>query len=178
MGYFSDLDLKIREHGYDTGRLIDSLPPCSLCKGKQAIVDISDDGKSIGVRCVLGPCPRFSRTILSPERWLLPSPSDLGCPVVLEEPLSLAEIIRQYENGGRVEGVVAIEFQEFIGQTLDEIRDMLAEALVNGLLMDIRYHLVSCKEQVLYIHVNGNPESILADEAAQERRLAKLDEMR
>lgn len=168
MGYFSDLDLRIREHGYDTERLIDSLPPCPLCKGKQAIVNISDDGSSISVRCALAPCPRFNREGFGYD-LLLPSPSVLGCPVVLEEPLSLAEITRQYENSGRVEGVVAIEFQEFIGQTLDEIRDMLAEALVNGLLMDIRYHLVGCKEQVLYIHVNGNPESILADEAAQAK---------
>lgn len=76
MGCFSDLDIKIREHGYETERLVDSLPPCPRCTGKQAIVGISDDGKSISVRCTLAPCPRFN----SSERWLLPSPSDLGHP--------------------------------------------------------------------------------------------------
>lgn len=164
MGYFSDLDAKIREHGYDTEKLIDRLPPCPRCNGKQTIVGMSDDGKAVSVRCALAPCPRFN----SSEHWLLPSPNDLGCPVVLNEPLSLAEITQQYENGGRVEGVVAIEFQEFIGQTLAEILDDLSEALVNSRwLEDTHYHLVGCGDQVLHIHVDGNPESILADEAAQ-----------
>ena len=69
MGCFSDLDIRIREHGYNTDRLVDGLPPCPRCGGKQALLDIAPDGKSITVRCALAPCPRFSAS----DQMLLPS---------------------------------------------------------------------------------------------------------
>lgn len=60
MRHHSDLDIRIREHGYDTDQLVDSLPPCPQCNGKQALLDIAPDGKSITIRCALAPCPRFT----------------------------------------------------------------------------------------------------------------------
>lgn len=88
---------------------------------------------------------------------------------LLSRPLTAAQIRRQMDADGLVEGVIALELDDVIDNDRDRVMELLSEALVgsNG-LEDIEYELVGNDGDMLHILVRGDASSLVEDEEEEE----------
>jgi hypothetical protein len=88
---------------------------------------------------------------------------------LLSRPLTAAQIRRQMDADGLVEGVVAIELDDVIDNDRERVMELLSEALIdsNG-LEDIEYEMVGNDGDMLHIQVRGDASSLVEDEEEEE----------
>jgi hypothetical protein len=60
MGYFSDLDIRIKESTGNDWRDIE-IPFCQICGNEQGILDIVGDGKYVLIHCTSLDCLNFDK---------------------------------------------------------------------------------------------------------------------
>jgi hypothetical protein len=88
---------------------------------------------------------------------------------LLTRPLTAAQIRRQMDADGVVEGVVAIELDDVIDNDRDRVVELLSELLVdNTALEDIEYELLGNDGDMLHLHVRGDASNLVEDEEEDE----------
>jgi hypothetical protein len=86
---------------------------------------------------------------------------------VLREPLTQAQIRERRDKDNIVEAIVAVDFDNFVGESLDNRLDMMSEAIVDSpLLMDIHQTVLRYEPETgaLIMRVSGDVSEVLDDD--------------
>ena len=87
---------------------------------------------------------------------------------VLTRPLTQAQIRRQMDANGYVEGVIPVDLDEIVDSDRDAFIAMLSEMLTDSPdLDDLEYEVVGNDGDTLHIEVSGDATALL-DEAEEE----------
>jgi len=97
---------------------------------------------------------------------------------VLTRPLTQAQIRRQMDANGYVEGVIPVDLDEIIDSDRDAFLAMLSEMLTDSPdLDDLEYEVVGHDGDMLHVLVSGDATTLL-DEADEEEEEDEEDDFR
>lgn len=96
---------------------------------------------------------------------------------VLTRPLTAAEMRRQMDANGYVEGVVPVDIDEVIDNDRDAFLAMLSELLTDSAdLEDLEYEVVGSDTDTLHILVSGDATSLLEETEEDDDEEGEEDE--
>jgi hypothetical protein len=96
---------------------------------------------------------------------------------VLTRPLTHAQMRRQMEANGYVEGVVPVDLDEIIDSDRDTFLSMMSELLTDSSeLEDLEYEVVGADGDTLHILVSGDATALLDETEDEDEEGEEEDE--